>query len=274
MIHAFPVATVITATTLLLLVLGGPTLGTLGVLRGVLTVLMTQIATGALNDYVDRERDAVTQPEKPIPSGDVSPGFALALTTVSLILYIPFAVSFGPIAFAVLTLGLIGGLSYDLWLKPTVLSPLPYIVGFLSLGTWAAIVTDTFQARIILIYPIAALLLVAAHISQSLPDVESDRRHGQHGIAVALGPVRSLAALAILTTAASVAALALAAYTRVWIAIGFALTGGCLSALAVAAGFRAPCERTRRLTVFHLMAPAIALMALGSIIAGRALLAR
>lgn len=271
-IHAFPVATVVVTTTLLLVVLGGSRLGAGGLMRGVLAVLMTQIATGALNDFVDRERDAVTQPEKPIPSGEISPAFALLLTAGSLVMYIPLAASFGRIAFAILTVGLIGGLSYDLWLKPTVLSPLPYIVGFLSLGTWAAIVTDTFRARIVLIYPIAALLLVAAHIAQSLPDIESDLRHGQHGIAAELGPVRSLMALAILTAAASLAGLALAAYTHVWIAAVFAIAGGCISLLAVTTGFRAPYDRSRRLMVFHVAAPAIALIALGSIIAGRPIL--
>src|SRR5581483_12041077 len=94
-IHAFPVATVIVTTGLLLAVLGGSRLGPAGLARGILAVLMTQIATGALNDYIDRERDAVTQPDKPIPSGEVSPGFALFLTSTSLALFIPLAASFG-----------------------------------------------------------------------------------------------------------------------------------------------------------------------------------
>lgn len=35
----------------------------------------------ALNDYADREADAVERPERPIPSGRVQPAFALALAT-------------------------------------------------------------------------------------------------------------------------------------------------------------------------------------------------
>ncbi|MFC9973916.1 SCO3242 family prenyltransferase [Spirillospora sp. NPDC127200] len=35
----------------------------------------------ALNDYADRERDAVERPERPIPSGAVAPGTALAAAT-------------------------------------------------------------------------------------------------------------------------------------------------------------------------------------------------
>src|SRR5207247_7043471 len=35
----------------------------------------------ALNDYADRELDAVERPERPIPSGRVSPAFALCLAS-------------------------------------------------------------------------------------------------------------------------------------------------------------------------------------------------
>ena len=37
------------------------------------------LAGMALNDYADREIDAVERPGRPIPSGRVSPGFALGL---------------------------------------------------------------------------------------------------------------------------------------------------------------------------------------------------
>lgn len=39
------------------------------------------LAGMALNDYADREVDAVERPQRPIPSGRVTPGFALGLAT-------------------------------------------------------------------------------------------------------------------------------------------------------------------------------------------------
>ena len=39
----------------------------------VLAVGGSQIMTGALNDWADRDRDRVVQPAKPIPSGAVTP---------------------------------------------------------------------------------------------------------------------------------------------------------------------------------------------------------
>src|SRR3954449_12231806 len=38
------------------------------------------LAGMALNDYADREVDAIERPGRPIPSGRVAPGFALGLT--------------------------------------------------------------------------------------------------------------------------------------------------------------------------------------------------
>ncbi len=35
-----------------------------------------------LNDWADRKRDAVERPERPIPSGDVSPAAALSAATI------------------------------------------------------------------------------------------------------------------------------------------------------------------------------------------------
>jgi len=180
-IHSFPVAVVMATIGFVLVILGRGHMPPWEFIRGLGAVLMTQIATGALNDFIDRERDAVTQPDKPLPRGEVTPAIALFLVAGSLVLYIPLALSFGMAAFLVLTLGLAGGLSYDLGLKSTPLSPLPYIVGFLSLATWAAIVTGTFHWRLFFLFPGAALLIVSAHLAQSLPDTETDRRHGQRG---------------------------------------------------------------------------------------------
>src|SRR5947209_14146144 len=69
LIHVFPSVTVITATVLLMFVAyhGTPPLGLM--LRGLVVVAASQVAVGALNDYVDRHDDARTQTEKPLPSG-------------------------------------------------------------------------------------------------------------------------------------------------------------------------------------------------------------
>ena len=77
----------------------------------------------ALNDYADRELDATERPERPIPSGRVTPGTALGLagglTATSLVL----AATTGRRALAT-ALPLAGAVwAYDLLAKPTPAGP-------------------------------------------------------------------------------------------------------------------------------------------------------
>lgn len=77
----------------------------------------------ALNDYADRDLDAVERPERPIPSGRVSPSTALGLAAGLTGAGIGLAALTGPRALAV-ALPLAGGVwFYDFVAKPTVLGP-------------------------------------------------------------------------------------------------------------------------------------------------------
>jgi 4-hydroxybenzoate polyprenyltransferase len=78
----------------------------------------------ALNDWADREVDAVERPERPIPSGRVTPrtafGLAAALTTAGLGLA---AAAGGPAAFRTSALLVATAWSYDLGVKNTPAGP-------------------------------------------------------------------------------------------------------------------------------------------------------
>src|SRR5687768_4183989 len=68
-----------------------------------LAVLGSQILTGALNDWADRDRDRRAQRWKPIPAGAVTPRSALAVTCFGLVLQVAASIPLGP---AALVLGL------------------------------------------------------------------------------------------------------------------------------------------------------------------------
>jgi 4-hydroxybenzoate polyprenyltransferase len=152
-----------------------------------LAMLGGQLAIGALNEFVDRAADAIDQPGKPIPRGAVTPRGALTLTAGGLALMLAAGAPLGPWPFAVLLLGTGCGLAYDLWLKRTPLSWLPYLVALPLVPLWAWLTLDGFEPRLLWLYPLGALLVVAIHLAQSLPDIEGDRRQGTRGLAVALG---------------------------------------------------------------------------------------
>jgi geranylgeranylglycerol-phosphate geranylgeranyltransferase len=77
--HLWAVLIVVAATGAFgLLAAGWPPPGERFVLL-LLGMLGGQLAIGALNEYCDRDADAIAKPWKPIPAGDVSPRAALGI---------------------------------------------------------------------------------------------------------------------------------------------------------------------------------------------------
>ncbi|MEU5881429.1 SCO3242 family prenyltransferase [Spirillospora sp. NPDC047279] len=78
----------------------------------------------ALNDYADRELDRVERPERPIPSGRVTPGFALALATGLTAAGVAASAAVAGRRALTITVPLAGTVwAYDLALKDTPLGP-------------------------------------------------------------------------------------------------------------------------------------------------------
>jgi 4-hydroxybenzoate polyprenyltransferase len=183
------------------------------------------------------------------------------LTAVSLCLLIPAAAHFGTFSLALVCFGTAGGLAYDLVLKQTRWSLLGYLVGFLSLLTWIWQVAGHLTLRLVLIYPLAAFLIVAAHLAQTYPDIESDQLAGHRNLAVALGVEITSILVCGFTTVLSMAALMAAIVAR----LGFAgALGGAAFILAAIIWLMRPASLERRdvrVTMFHLAAPAAALAA-------------
>ena len=152
-----------------------------------LSVLGSQILTGALNDWADRERDAAVQPTKPIPAGDVSPAAALTLAALGLVLQLAASLPLGVLP---TTLGLLASASavaYNLWLSRRPASFLPYLVSFGLLPVWIATGVGAPLERItaapILVGPFA----VAAHLANTVRDFDADARIGSGNLAQRLG---------------------------------------------------------------------------------------
>lgn len=153
-----------------------------------------QAAIGALNDYCDRERDARSQPTKPIVRGLIAPdqalGLAVACGLALLLLYTP-------LGLAALVLGLLVeglGLAYDLRFKGTPVSGLLFAVYFPLIPLLAWAVFGRWQPFLPWVLPLGALLGVAMNIANSLPDLEADIAQGVRGLPHLLGMRRALVA--------------------------------------------------------------------------------
>lgn len=188
LVHPWAVALVLLATGALALLAVWPELP-VGRLVLVLTAMLGgQIAIGALNEWCDRAADAVRQPTKPIPAGLVSPAGALRLSGAGLLLMLAAGLWLGPPALLVLLIGTGWGLAYDVWFKRTPLSWLPYLGALPLLPYWAWLAMGRAEPRLLWLYPLGGLYVLAIHLAQTLPDIAGDAAQGERGLAVTLGP--------------------------------------------------------------------------------------
>jgi len=190
LIHPAPAAAVVLLSAVLASILSvqaglAPASGR--VVWTVLAVLGSQIVTGALNDWADRERDAAVQPSKPIPSGAVSARAALAVAGFGLLLQVAASI---PIGLTALAAGLVATGSaavYNLRLSRTPLSVLPYLVSFGLLPIWIAAGAGVPLERVAVAALLVAPFAAAAHLANTVRDFDADARIGSRNLAQVLG---------------------------------------------------------------------------------------
>jgi 4-hydroxybenzoate polyprenyltransferase len=139
------------------------------------------------------------------------PAIALALAIVFALCVLPGALAFGLTAGLVLLTGFAAGWAYDLWLSATPLSFLPFAVAFPLLPTWVGLVAGRPLANFAWLIIAGALMAIAIHLGDSLPDIVSDRAAGSRNLAVTLGSdrtIRAIIAFLLLGALAVVASLA------------------------------------------------------------------
>ncbi|MFD8960656.1 UbiA family prenyltransferase, partial [Streptomyces anulatus] len=151
-------------------------------------VLTGQLSVGWCNDAYDARRDAdAGRRGKPAADGTVEARAVWAAAAVALALCVPLSLACGALAGVVHLAAVTAAWLYNLRLKATALSWLPYVAGFgalpaavaLSLpgGPWPRWWTVTA----------GALLGFAAHLADTLPDIAADRAAGIRGLPHRLG---------------------------------------------------------------------------------------
>jgi 4-hydroxybenzoate polyprenyltransferase len=203
------------------------------------------------NDWQDAERDrAVGRRDKPVALGLVRTetvrGWAVGTAAASMAA----CVLLGPWATIVNIVFIASAWSYNLGLKSTAFSVVPYLVSF---GLLPLIVTlsrpDAAQAAWWAV-GMGALLGAAAHFANVLPDFDDDRRTGIRGLPHRLGRTASGMLVCTCLVAASVlAVVGLDAPVR-WVGlVGLAATTGIAVACAVLLSTRTPTRLLFRLII-------------------------
>ncbi|HEY7268632.1 MAG TPA: UbiA family prenyltransferase [Dehalococcoidia bacterium] len=262
--HPFPIAMVIALTALVGLASARAEVDSVRLAAAVAAMLFSQLAIGWSNDYLDRGHDAVYQPDKPVPSGLVAASLLLILAPLSVVLSLAFAVALGATVTAWLVAGTACGLGYDVAFKNTRLSWLPYVVAFAVLPPFVWTATESYRSAFLWLYPLCAPLAVAAHLANSLPDIEGDTAAQDGGVTMRLGRQRAIALLYACLLAPGVlivASTAWLAYDTPWLAATLLAFLG-LTAAAVPAYWSKPFRRGAAVG-FRIIAPASVLLAAG-----------
>jgi 4-hydroxybenzoate polyprenyltransferase len=170
-------------------------------------VLCGQLSVGWGNDYLDRDRDRLARrAAKPVASGRVDPALVRRAAWVALVLAMLLSLASGPVATAVHLLALLMAHLYNLGLKSSPLSVVPYAVAFAQLPAFITLGLTPPHLPPLWAVAAAGLIGAAAHFTQTLPDLELDAATGMKGLPHRLGTRGSLAAVGVLLAAGALAA--------------------------------------------------------------------
>jgi len=176
-----------------------------GVVAVVAAVLAGQLSVGWCNDYVDRDRDRRSgRQDKPVAAGEVPARTVGAAAVGALLLCVPLSLLSGLLPGALHVLAVLSAWSYDVRLKATVLSVLPYAVSFGLLPAFIVLGRPGAGAAPVWLVAAGALLGAGAHFANVLPDLADDLLAGVRGLPHRLGARASQALAALLLLGASV----------------------------------------------------------------------
>ena len=200
--HAAPTATVTTVMTAFAVSVGR---GFGGSVLVAAAVLSGQLSVGWSNDYLDRFRDAeVGRHDKPIPSGAVGASTVRTAAAIALLACVVLSLANGWRAGLVHLAGVAAAWAYNLRLKATWLSPLPYAIGFGALPAFVVLGLPGHPGPPAWLVAGGALLGLGAHFANVLPDLEDDLATGIVGAPHHLGRTGTASASAGLLLAATV----------------------------------------------------------------------
>jgi 4-hydroxybenzoate polyprenyltransferase len=233
--HAGPTLAVTVLAALLATAQGlGPARGTLVVAA----VLAGQLSIGWSNDLIDLSRDRQAgRADKPIASGQVPEALVCACCGVAVVTCVVLSLACGLVAGIVHLVCVAAGWAYNLGLKATAWSWLPYAVAFGGLPAFVALAGGEAPPWW---WPVgAALLGVGAHLLNVLPDLDDDAATGVHGLPHRLGR-RRLAPVAAAVLVAASAVVLLGATPAPVVAVAAAAVVLVLAAVVVVGSGRRP----------------------------------
>ena len=202
----------------------------------VAAVFTGQLTVGWGNDLRDAARDrAVGRVDKPLATGELAPRTVVVCLAVAAVACVALSLLVGWRPGLVhLGVGLACGHAYNLWFKETPWSWLPYAVAFAALPVVVGLAGTAPEWPPVWMVATAALLGVAAHLLNALPDLADDEATGVRGLPHRLGAtVSRVLATGLLVLGSVVAVLGSAGppTPQAWTALGAAVVLGAVALL-------------------------------------------
>lgn len=183
--HPGPVVTVTVLTTALAFAAGQS--APRSALAGA-AVLAGQLSVGWCNDAYDARRDLTAgRLGKPVAAGSIGAAAVWAAAFAALALCVPLSLACGIVAGGVHLTGVAAAWAYNVRLKATGWSWLPYAVGFAALPAFVALGLRGRPWPAWWLVAAGALLGIGAHLGDTLPDIRSDLAAGVRGWPQRLG---------------------------------------------------------------------------------------
>lgn len=226
-------------------------------------VLAGQLSVGWGNDWLDRERDrAAGRTDKPLVAGTVADATVLAAALGAVAACVPLSLASGLRAGAVHLLAVGVAWTYDLGLKATPASVVPFAVSFALLPAFVTLGPPLYAPPPAWVVTAGALLGAGAHFTNALPDLDTDAAVGVRGLPHRLGARRSTLIAALLQAAAGLA-VATGARPLPPLTLAALLAVGLLVAGVVAAGLTDRGRLAFRLTMATAGALVVAFVSAG-----------
>ncbi len=152
-------------------------------------MLCYQFSIGIANDIVDAADDKKAKPWKAIPRGVVTRRRAIVLATG--FAGVGMAISSG-LPFEAWLVGIAGlacGLAYDVQLKRTALSWVPFAIALPLIPVWVFLALDRWEPLLWFAFPLGGLIGLALHLANQAPDVPGEPN--VRGLAHRLGTERA-----------------------------------------------------------------------------------
>ncbi|GAB3590455.1 UbiA family prenyltransferase [Angustibacter peucedani] len=201
-------ALAVTALAGLLAVTAGATATTTALV--VVAFLVGQLSVGWANDWLDADRDAtVGRSDKPVATGQVGREVVRVAALTALTASVPLSLTLGVRAGVAHVVAVASAWAYDLGLKSTPWSWVPFAVSFGLLPDVVVLALPGHHLAPWWLVAAGALLGIGAHLVNVLPDLDDDHATGIRGFPHRLGRKGSaVGAASVLVTAAALVALA------------------------------------------------------------------